>query len=77
MREVRIDGEGFTDAQLLHDDEAQTVDGTVGLILVSLEVVEGGSLLIGTCPVDARQLLTVELVSRPRSGLVGRSSESA
>ena len=70
MREVRIDGEGFTDAQLLHDDEAQTVDGAVGLILVSLEVVERGSLLVGTGPVDARQLLAVELISEPSSVVV-------
>jgi hypothetical protein len=47
MREVRVDGEGLTDAQLLHDDEAQTVHGAVRLILVSLEVVEGRSLLVG------------------------------
>ena len=40
MREVRIHSRVFTDAQLLHDDEAQTVDGAVGLILVSLEVGE-------------------------------------
>jgi hypothetical protein len=70
MREVRIHGEGFTDAQLLHNDKAQTVDGAVGLILVSLEVVEGGSFLVGTGPVDARQLLAVELISQPRSVLV-------
>ena len=70
MREVRIHCEGLTDAELLHDDEAQTVDGAVGLILVSLEVVEGGSLLVGTGPVDARQLLAVELISQPRSVLV-------
>jgi hypothetical protein len=65
-----IDGEGFTDAQFLHDDEAQTVDGAVGLILVSLEVVEGGSLLVGTGPMDARQLLAVELISEPSSVVV-------
>ena len=70
MREVRIHSKGFTDAQLLHDDEAQTVDGAVGLILVSLEVVEGGSLLVWTRPVDARQLLAVELISQLRGVLV-------
>ena len=61
MREVRIHGEGLTDTQLLHDAEAQTVAGAVGLILVSLEVVEGRSLFVGSGPVDARQLLAVEL----------------
>jgi hypothetical protein len=70
MREVRIHSEGFTDAQLLHDDKAQTIDGAVGLILVSLEVVEGGSFLVGTGLMDARQLLAVELISQPRNVLV-------
>ncbi len=32
MREVRVDGEGLTDAQLLHDDETQTIHGAVRLI---------------------------------------------
>jgi hypothetical protein len=70
MREIRIDGEGLTDAELLHDDEAQTVDSAVGLILVSLEVIENASLLLGTGPVDARQPLAVELISQPRRVLV-------
>jgi len=70
MREIRIHGEGLTDAELLHDDEAQTVDGAVGLILVSLEIVEGCSLFVGTGPVDACQLLAVELITEPRSVLV-------
>jgi hypothetical protein len=70
MREVRVDGEGLTDPQLLHYDEAQTVDGAVGLILVSLEVVEGCSLLVGTGLVDAGQFLAVELITEPRSVLV-------
>src|SRR5260221_5530217 len=37
MREVRVDREGLTAAQLLHDDEVQTVHGAVRLILVSLK----------------------------------------
>ena len=67
VREVRVHGERFADAQLFHDDEAQTVHSAVGLILVPLEVVEGGSLLIGSGPVDARQLFAVELITQPRS----------
>jgi hypothetical protein len=54
--EVRVDGESFTDAELLPDDEAQTVHGAVRLILVPLEVVEGGSIFVGSGPVYARQL---------------------
>ena len=67
VREVRIHGEGFTDTKLLHDYEAQAIDCAVRLILVSLEVVEGCSLLVGSGPVNARQLLTVELIPKPRS----------
>ena len=65
MCEVRVHREGLTDAQLLHDDEAQTVDGAVRLILVPLEVIESRSLFVGTGPMDARQLLAVELITQP------------
>jgi hypothetical protein len=70
VREVRVNGEGFAYAQLFHDDEAQTVHSAVRLILVPLEVVEGGSLLIGSGPMDACQLLAVELIAQPRSFFV-------
>ena len=66
VREVRVDREGFADAQLFHDDEAQTVHSAVRLILMPLEEVEGRSFLIGRGPVDARQLFAVELITQPR-----------
>lgn len=66
MREVRVDGEGLTDAQLLHDDEAQTVHRAIGLILVSLEEIEGRSLFVGSGPMDARQFFAIELIAEPR-----------
>jgi hypothetical protein len=47
MREVRVNGERFADAEFLHDDEAQTVHCAERLILVSLEIVEGRALFIG------------------------------
>lgn len=62
MGEVRVNGEGFTDSPLLHDDEAQAVHGTVRLILVSLEVVKGRSLFVWSGPMDARQLFIVKLI---------------
>ena len=67
MGEVRVNGEGFADTELLHDDEAQTVHGAVRLILVSLEVLKGRSLFVGSGPMDARQLFAVELIPKPRS----------
>ncbi len=73
MREVRVDGEGLTDVQLLHDDEAQTVHGAVRLILVALEIVEGRSFLVWAGPVDAGQLLAVELIAKPRRVLMAGS----
>ena len=65
VREVRVDGESFADAQLFHDDEAQTIPSAVRLILVPLEAVEGRSLLIESGPVDARQPFAVELFTQP------------
>ena len=70
VREVRVHGKGLADAKLLHDNKAQAIDCAVGLILVPLEVVEGRSLLVGSGPVNARELLTVELIPKPRSLLV-------
>ena len=70
MGEVRIHGERLTNAQPLHDDEAETVHSAVRLILVSLEVVKRRSLFVGSGPVDARQLFTVELITESRSLVV-------
>ena len=67
MREVRVHGEGLTDGQLLHDDEAQTVHSAVRLILMSLELESKAARFVGTGPMDARQLLAVELITQPRS----------
>ena len=66
MHEVRVHSQGFADAQLLHDDETEAVHGAVRLIPVSFEVLEGGSFLIGSGPVDAGQLFAVELITQPR-----------
>ena len=63
MREVRVDGERFLDAELFHHDKAQTIHKAVGLVLVSLAVVEGGSFLVRRRPVDSRKLLRVELLT--------------
>ena len=66
MCEVGVHCQSLTDPKLLHDNKAQTIHGAVRLILVSLEVVEGGSLLVGTGPMDARQFFAVELIAQPR-----------
>jgi hypothetical protein len=63
MREVRVNSERFSDSELLHHDEAQTVDEAVGLVLVSLEVRKCSPFFVGRCPMDTRELFSVELLA--------------
>ena len=51
LRRIR---QGLIDLQLLHDREAQAVDKAVRLVLVPLEVGEGGSLFLWARPMNAR-----------------------
>ena len=65
MRKVRVDGERFLNAELLHYDKAQTIHNAVRLVLVLLEVLEGRSFFIRSGPVDARELFVVQLAAKP------------
>ena len=60
MREVLVEGERFSDAMLLHDQEAETVHRAVARVPVPGEVGEGLLLLVQCCGVDAREVAAVE-----------------
>jgi hypothetical protein len=62
MGEMPVDGEGLGDAKRVHHHEAQAVDEAVALVAVPCKVGEGGPLLVRRRPVDARELLAVELL---------------
>jgi hypothetical protein len=64
VHEVRVHRQGFTDAELLHDDKAEAVHHAVRLVLVALEILEGCSFFVGSGPMDARELLAVKLVAQ-------------
>jgi hypothetical protein len=63
--EVAVEGQGLLDSALLHDDEAQAVDGAVILIPVLGEIVEGLLLLVRSRSVDPSQDLAIEAGSDP------------
>jgi hypothetical protein len=55
VREIRVHRQSFPDGELLHQDEAHAIDEAVILILVTLQIFEGCTLLFSACPVDARE----------------------
>src|ERR1051325_5726942 len=63
---VGVDRQRFANTQVLHHDETETVDEAIGLIVVPFEIVERLALLFGHRPVNARQLLVVQLLSEFR-----------
>ena len=65
MPEVAVEGQCLLDSAGLHDDEAQAVDGTVVLVLVLREIVEGLLFLVLRGPVDSSQDLAIEAGADP------------
>jgi hypothetical protein len=71
VSEVLIDGEGFGDAELVHDHEAQAVDEAVALVAMTREISKGGLLLGRSRPVNTRELFAVELLAHQhRSSMI-------
>lgn len=70
MREVGINRERFCDSGLFHHDEAQAVHEAVGLIVMPLEIVKGGSLLVRRGPMNTSKLFGVELLTERGGFLV-------
>jgi hypothetical protein len=64
MREVRVNSERLSDSDLLHRDEAQTIDEVVDLVLVPLEVRKCSPFFVVRCPMDTRELFRVELLAK-------------
>jgi hypothetical protein len=68
--EVTVEGQRLLDSAGLHNDEAQAVDGTVVLVLVLREIVEGPLFLILRGPVDSSQDLAIESCADPNCRFV-------
>ena len=60
MLEVVVDPERLAHTELVHDDEAQTVDEAVGLVPVAGEVLERAVLLVRGDLVDLAEGAVVE-----------------
>lgn len=69
MSKVGVDGERFADAEFFHDDETETVDEAICLVLMFLEVVERRSFFVRRGPMDTGEFFRVELLTQCR-GLV-------
>ena len=67
MREIGIHCQRLANTQLLHHDEAQAINKTVLLVLVALEVFEGGTFLIRRSPVKFCQLARISLLPETNS----------
>jgi len=65
VREIGVDGQCFLDVQLLHDHETEAIREAIRLVPVSFEIIERRTLLIRCGPVNARELLAVQLVADP------------
>jgi hypothetical protein len=66
MCEVGVHRQSLAYAQLLHDDETQTVNEAVRLIPVALEILKRGPLFVRRRPVNAREFLTIEPAAKLR-----------